>query len=64
MRAADSAQVVMANGAAEAKKAQPGSVRVIVAEVRDKQNYLHGKRHSAVEIAQDIRALTTGGSRG
>lgn len=63
-RAADSAQVVMANGAEEARRAQPGSVRVIVADVRDKQNYLHGKRHSAVEIAKGIRALTTGSSRG
>jgi hypothetical protein len=56
LSAADSAQVVFANAAEEARATKSETKR---AEIRsgliDKQNFLHGKRHCAVEIARGIR---------
>jgi hypothetical protein len=56
LRAADSAQVVFANAAEEARSTNSETKRVkIRAALIDKQNFLHGKRHCAVEVAKDIR---------
>jgi hypothetical protein len=59
LRAADSAQVVLANAAEEARAAiSYETKKAIAAHLKEKQNFLHGKRHCAVEIAKDIRDST------
>lgn len=65
LRAADSAQVVLANAAEEARAAiSYETKKAIEAYLKDKQNFLHGKRHCAVEITKAIRDLATGSGRG